>query len=357
MVYRDTTHLYDRVLGSLLAGAAGDAMGGTTEMMHYETIERLHGWVDSMVPRGSTLETARFTPGEDSGVYTDDTRLRNILCRSIIETRGRVSADVFGLSWERLMDGWFYTPVVNSYYKIASGTRPRHAGRGNMASNSSAMSMYPLGLISPANPREAARDAYDVCSVIHDSYALDGAVAVIAATSEAVRKGTTVDAVVEAGISYLDHGATEMRDSIERAVDLARRSGDYKEFRREFYASCTYDWPQNDLGTSMPPPGFYDTAEPREAVPTVFGLFVLSEGTVVKGLPYAANFGRDADTIGSMLGGICGAYVGASSIPEAWVADIGEANDFSHADTARSLTDIAIEELARSETIMEDVLG
>ena len=45
----------------------------------------------------------------------------------------------------------------------------------------------------------------------------------------------------------------------------------------------------------------------------------LSQGDPKQAITWAANFGRDADTIACMVGGIVGALHGSSGLPEEWV--------------------------------------
>src|SRR5438445_12075251 len=62
------------------------------------------------------------------------------------------------------------------------------------------------------------------------------------------------------------------------------------------------------LGTKKGNSRFYDTAEPRETVPAVFGLLIQAEGHFRESVVYATNFGRDADTIASIIGSIACAF-------------------------------------------------
>ena len=64
-------------------------------------------------------------------------------------------------------------------------------------------------------------------------------------------------------------------------------------------------------------------ASVEEAIPQAFALFLLSKGSFERGIILAANFGRDADTVGAVLGAIRGAQLGASKIPEAWIERTG----------------------------------
>jgi ADP-ribosylglycohydrolase len=59
-----------------------------------------------------------------------------------------------------------------------------------------------------------------------------------------------------------------------------------------------------------------------EAVPQAFALFQLTEGDFQRGLFWAANFGRDADTIGALVGALAGARQGFAIIPPAWVEKV-----------------------------------
>lgn len=320
--------LYDRVSGSIIAGTLGDSIGGVTEMMHYKTIERVFNRVDGPRPTGSDPSTARFDPGLEAGRYTDDTRLKFFLVDAIAAHDDVLTADTFGAYMKNNLTGWFFTPVVNAYHKMwTNGVRPREAGRGNMASNSTAMAITPIGIINACDPAGAARNTYDVASVIHESYALDAAVSIACAVAEALKPDSSVDSVVAAPAKYLDQ-SSEIPALIERAVAIAKATANFEEFRENFYDTMTLEWPQTDLtDTGGTPEGFYTTAEPRETIPAVFGIFVASGGDPREAVLNAANFGRDSDTIGSMVGGIAGALSGTSSIPKEWIEIVDNAND------------------------------
>jgi len=334
------TKLFDAVYGSLVGGAIGDAMGGATEMMTYEHIERVFGIVDSLHPRGATLTTARFEPGAPVGQVTDDTRLRNLLCRAIVRKGGRVTADDWAETWLDEMEGWFYTPVVNAYHKVfTKAASPREAGHGNMGSNSTAMSISPVGLVNACDPRQAALDAYNVAGLVHEGYARDAACAVAAAVAEAMKAEATVDSIVEASVRFLAVG-NDIGWRVEKAVGLARAQGSYEAFRRAFYDTMLLPWPQKGLLGSQPLEGFYDTAEPRETVPAVFGLLVVAAGEFARSVICATNFGRDADTLASIVGSIVGALVGATSIPRDWIETVEGTNLVSQRALAAELCEV-----------------
>jgi ADP-ribosylglycohydrolase len=312
-------------------------MGGATEMMHYRTIERVFGEISDLVPHGDTPETARFSQAQEAGRFTDDTRLRHILCDAIIARQGRVTADDLAATWRESLNGWFFVPVVNSYYKIMSDVRPRDAGRGNMASNSSAMSIAPVGIINACDPWQAAQDAYGLAGLIHEGYARDAAAMIAAAVAAAFEPGISVEQVIDAALAHVDRDS-EMIDLVHRAVRVARESKDYAAFRAAFYEKMLVDWPQTDIvdGT-MPPTGFYDTAEPRETIPAALALFLVAGGDPERAILHAANFGRDADTMGAIVGSLAGAYAGIERIPRHWVERVETVNGADMSAIARGL--------------------
>jgi ADP-ribosylglycohydrolase len=56
-----------------------------------------------------------------------------------------------------------------------------------------------------------------------------------------------------------------------------------------------------------------------EAVAAAFGVLKLVNKDFRTGVVAAGNFGRDADTIGAIVGAILGAKYGASQMPERWI--------------------------------------
>ena len=349
--FNEQSSLYDKVLGCLAGSALGDAIGGATEMMSYQKIEEIYGWVDQPLPSGETLETARFDPGRPAGVVTDDTQLKNLLCEAIIRKGGRVIADDWAEIWLEQMAGWFYTPVVNAFHKLFHDTvRPRDAGRGCMGSNSSAMSISPVGIINACNPAQAAQDAYDVAGLIHEGYARDGACAVAAAVAEAFAPQATVESILQASTAYL-YPKGQMKSSIGQALELARQTGEYKAFRKAFYEQMLIPYPQNAMVAPNPPPdGFYDTAEPRETVPTAMALLLLADGQWRVAVEYAANFGRDADTIGAIVGAIAGAFEGTKAIPEVWITLLNDRNPFNQQALATRMSQAVLQNMALIQT-------
>src|SRR5439155_11015067 len=97
------------------------------------------------------------------------------------------------------------------------------------------------------------------------------------------------------------------------------------------------------------PDGYYDTAEPRETIPIVLGLVYLAGGRARDAIIYSANFGRDADTIGSMVGGIVGAYEGIDGLPTEWVDRVNAVNEVKQDELAQRVMACISAEINRAQ--------
>lgn len=291
------SQLYDKVLGCLLAAEIGDAMGAPAENKTYQEIIAQFGEITDF-----------------SGSGTDDSALKHILCDAIERTSGYPSADAWAEAWmnkrEMFRGGLFWTPVMNTFWKVsAEGISPREAGLGNMVSSSSAMCISPMGIINACNPRQAALETYELAGLIHHNFARDGACSMAAAAAEAFSPGATVASILEAAVEYLPpRSADVMRSFIEKTLALAYETGEYTAFRERY--SAGYILP----GIAMP--------DARETVPVTLALLYLAKGDPKQTIIYGANFGRDADTIASMAGALAGALHGASALPAEWVEKI-----------------------------------
>jgi hypothetical protein len=74
----------------------------------------------------------------------------------------------------------------------------------------------------------------------------------------------------------------------------------------------------------------------------------LANGRARDAIIFSANFGRDADTIGSMVGGIVGAYEGIAGLPSAWVDKVNAVNDVKQDDLAKRMLTCITTEIDRS---------
>lgn len=283
-------------------GLIGDAMGAPAEGKTYRQVAE---------------QFAQITDFEGAG--TDDSAIKLILCDAILKSGGYVTADEFAESFLRHKEKYhhlFYIPVRNMFHKIESKlSLPIYTGLGNMHSSSTAMSISPMGIINAGNPRQAAIETFDVAGLIHagdSTFCRDGACAMAAAVAEAMGVGSTVESVIDAATAYLHRqSSVEMATNIRETLDMARRLSTYEAFREEFYRTRLRDI----------------ASDSRETVPCVLSLFLLSNGDPNTAIVYGANFGRDADTIGTMAGALSGAFKGASGLKPEWVKKVEASYD------------------------------
>jgi ADP-ribosylglycohydrolase len=317
------TALYRKTLGCLIGGIVGDAMGTSCEGKTYQQIEQQLGWVNDFTSDG-----------------TDDTVMKDLLALALIKTDGHAMLD----DWAAVMlEEWdaifgpkrdtFFISVIHMANKLKRHSVPRMAALGNMPSSSSAMCISPVGMVNACDPRAAALQAYNLASLIHVhevGFCQDAAAAMAAAVAEAYRPDATVESVLEAATVYIPRlSGAEMLAAIDRMVALARQTRDYKAFRAAAYQRS------DELFCRI-------TCDSRETVPLALALFYLADGDVERAITYGANFGRDADTVASMVGAIAGAQRGVEAIKPDWIEKIKQYSKRDQPALAADLAAVAL---------------
>ena len=293
--------LADRILAVLIGARVGDAMGAPTEGMEPDEIESGYGWV------------ADFT-----GTGTDDSLMASLLIEALVLSGGRASPDEWAaqiaagheLIYAQRQN--FFPSVLHLVEKLRSGVPPRAAALGNLPSSSSAMCFWPVGVINAGQPGRAAMQAYRLAALVHTypvDFCQDGSAFMAATVAAGLRDCSGIRDACAEGLRQLDSASGEvMRAAISAAIGLAGQADDYREFRARYYAS----------GRERV------ACDARETVPAAAGLACLAGGDIRVAVEYAANFGRDTDTIATMAGALCGAASG-SALPEAWLRQLGAA--------------------------------
>jgi ADP-ribosylglycohydrolase len=319
----DTSILFKKTLGCLLGGLIGDAIGTPTEGKDYRQIEAQYGWVDDFDCDG-----------------TDDTVMKNLVAEALIRTDGYAMLDDWAQVW---LDHWdaifgdklakFFVSVIHTAQKLRRHSIPRMAALGNMPSSSSAMCISPVGIVNACNPAQAALQAYNLASLIHVhdvGFCQDGAAAMAAAVAEAMNADASVDSVVRASTDFIVRlSGREMLDRIDQAVQLAHSTAGYRAFREAVYAQAERFFCRI-------------TCDSRETIPLTLALFVLGEGDLERCVTYAANLGRDADTIASMCGAIAGAQGGIDGIRDDWVKKAHRVTSTDQSELADRLATVAL---------------
>ncbi len=316
----------DKINGSLFGGAIGDAMGGPIEpwVADLDFLERKFG-----TRRIETLYDYLdegpdwYFKGSPRGAYTDDTLVKNAVCKAIIEARGRIGAREFAKAYGQEMRPEYFTRKAGQlwpgeaviwfklYFNITGEPYEempdaRDMGQGNIPAGDAGMIISPVGLINAGDPYQAAMDAVEVSSVLQSGLSATAPSAIAAAVATAMIPGVTIDEVLEAGARHTDR-RTSAR--IRKAVEMARTATSAEAFREEFHKTML--------------PGLCDALE---MISTPFGILALTKGDYRQTIIEAVNFQGDVDTIAGMAGSIAGALHGLSRLPQDWVETVRSAN-------------------------------
>ena len=283
---------FDKAYGALSGLAIGDSLGDAARKPEN---------------RANYGITTDFNKG--ASWSTDDTEFALLTAKTLIGCGGNLTSDI-------VVKAWLEDVAVQDEFKrggaseieaannLRKGIRPPLSGKYNAfhMSDGSAMRIGPVGIICAGDPERAAAMAEIDASVSHYRDGIWGAQAVAVAVSMAM-----ADASME-----------EIFDAIMKVIP--EESWFYHAMNRAFEivdnanGSILDAWmPLHDeLYTSS-------WATTAEALPSAFACLRMRSETFREGVVLAANFARDADTIGAVAGAILGAKYGVSSIPAHWV--------------------------------------
>jgi ADP-ribosylglycohydrolase len=283
---------FDKAYGALSGLAIGDSLGDAARKPEN---------------RANYGITTDFNKG--ASWSTDDTEFALLTAKTLIGCGGNLTSDIVVQAWleDVAVQGEFKrggASEIEAANNLRKGIRPPLSGKYNAfhMSDGSAMRIGPVGIICAGDPERAAAMAEIDASVSHYRDGIWGAQAVAVAVSMAM-----ADASME-----------EIFDAIMKVIP--EESWFYHAMNRAFEivdnanGSILDAWmPLHDeLYTSS-------WATTAEALPSAFACLRMRNETFREGVVLAANFARDADTIGAVAGAILGAKYGASSIPAHWV--------------------------------------
>ena len=337
--------LYDRILGSLAAGAIGDAMGAATEQRSFSEILKLFG--------GPVREFRKpppdspFSGGREAGQVTDDSGQMLRMAQAIIESNGSLTVD--GVVKQLLQ--WADDPEVFRRFagpttraaieELRKGTDPRVVGRqGRLTSlgtsNGAAMRIAPAGLAHPGDLEGAVRDAVTMCLPTHATQlAFSGACAVAAGIARALAPDADVYAVVQAAF----WGA-------RRGDEIGRREGRVvagpSVFRRMEIAVALATYGRELMETTQEIHAHVGSGlHIAEAVPAAVGIFVAAGGDPLEAIAGGVNIGDDTDTVAIIAGSMAGALRGFAAVPKDLYEHLERANALHLTDVARGLAAVA----------------
>ncbi|MBQ6655174.1 MAG: ADP-ribosylglycohydrolase family protein [Erysipelotrichaceae bacterium] len=327
---------YDKVLGGLLAGAVGDALGAATETRSTEQIiEKFGGLVTTFITPPEDV----FAHGFPAGSVTDDFSLAYFTARAIIDAKGiideKTAADAL-LKWAAspffVMSGPTTKASVDRLLGIET-PKPAFmpANDNGKGTNGSAMKIAPVGLFSNGNIDKAIHDAIIICTPTHNnSTSLSAGCAVAAGVSAAMREDASVDSVIEAGLKGAlegeKHGVRLANPSVYERIKLAVEIGrKYKGDDLKVMKKMT-----GIIGTGL---------AAAEAVPSAFGFLAACDGDPLRAVIMGVNAGSDTDTVATIVGAMAGTLNGYYD--EEMLRTIDRVNGFDLRKTAEELLEAA----------------
>ncbi|TGO06665.1 ADP-ribosylglycohydrolase family protein [Serinibacter arcticus] len=344
-------HLADRVAGVLAGAAVGDALGGATEGWTPEQIAQRHGGeVTGIVPPyypdwRTARPIAPYHKGD--GHVTDDTLMTHALVEVYAHRRGHLDAYAVAEDLVPLMIGeprW--VPELEQEALILQRVflaekwivarlhyghvDPREAGVGNIVNCGATMYMAPVGLVNAGDPAAAYREAIDVTGAHQVSYGREAAGVFAATVAAAVAPGADVASVMAAATSLAKDGTAAAIGAVTTAVTdlLARTPSPTTAQVRETIRDAVA--PYDTVGPEYRKPAMDARLPSRtkaiEELPAALGFVLAHDGDTRAAVLGAVNYGRDADSIATMAGAICGGLNGLDSVPADWRRDVATAS-------------------------------
>ncbi len=322
--------LYDKVYGALIGAAIGDAMGGPVEMWHYSEIERVHGWVDSLMEYPESLKLSEHGPwSRAAGTHTDDSRMSKFFCMSFVERGGACSATdlrrAYAHAFEHAQEG-FPKAFLEEYYLKGIYGDEKQAFGGHPV-NAAIMGIAPYGAIHPCDPQKAHDTAFEAMFISEGYSRYSAAIAAAAIAAAMIPGRTPVDAIQAAKQAVAKHRSrvegprwsggdlyryiARRNESLLEAVEpIALRHRNVKTLREELYGTVCQQF----------------CVDGSESLAIAVCMFLAADGDYVKTVEGCVNFGRDNDSSASVGGAIAGAFCGAKAIPPEWIELVESVN-------------------------------
>ncbi len=283
-----------KVQGSLLGLACGDALG---DIGRSDEFRKRYGLITNLY---------------EGAKSTDDTEFATLVARMLVECEGNLTPDFAFLTWKtKILDqGGVFSragmPLYGAIANINRGLLPPLSGKYNVMNidDGAAMRIAPIGMICPGDPERAAHLAVFDAQISHDADGIWAAQAVAASVAVAMAGGSVAE-IVEIGLAQCPRDSW-LRYCFEKAQKICFDCGSIED---------AWELLHTELWTPS------HSAAP-EAIPQAYAIFLLTDGDFKKGLFWACNFGRDADTLGAVVGALTGAKNGIEVIPPDWVQKV-----------------------------------
>lgn len=295
----DDLHSFnDKALGCLAGLAVGDALG---DLGRSDVYRQRYGIITDLY---------------DGARSTDDTEFAILTARTLLDCGGHLTVDGVVASWQKYIidqGGVFERggkPLYGAIANLQRGIRPPYSGIDNVHNqdDGAAMRIAPIGIVWAGAPETAAALAQIEAQISHS---LDGiwAAQAVAASIAVAMVGGTVEEIIQVGLRQIP-----VDSWLGRAMFRAMRICD-----EEGTIETAWSRLHNELWTPV-------HSASAEAIPQAYAVFRLTAGDFRRGMFWAGNFGRDADTICAVVGALSGALCGGNVIPSHWIEMVRRPN-------------------------------
>lgn len=310
----------DKAIGCLIGLAVGDAFG---DIGRNDSYRQRYGIITNL------YEGARST---------DDTEFAMLTAQTLLDCEGRLTTEHLIESWHKyiISEGGVAErggkPLYGAVANLERGIMPPLSGQDNVQNNDdgAAMRIAPIGILCAGDPERAAAMAQIESEISHAKDGIWAAQAVAASIAVAM-DGASVDTIIATGLKYIPEDSWLYR-AMMRAFAICDEAG-------------TIEGAWEGLHTQLWTPVHATAAE---AIPQAYSVFRMTQGDFRRGMFWAGNFGRDADTISAVVGALSGAIHGIGVVPPDWVEKVRRpagvclrfANRMDIVETARQLVQL-----------------
>ena len=299
----------DRILGTCLGTAVGDALGMPIEGISHQNVRTYYKGIKEFRADEQRKDL-------DAGQWTDDTQMTFALVRAMSGTPNpadwpsRAAEQYVALRDEARRWGPTTSAAVE---KLADGAPPEEAGSAEQATNGAAMRAAPLGawwVCTDASIKEAWEVIEPVLTITHQHPAavaagFGQAFAVQHALASGVKSFDAATFWIELVEAVQFAEAQQARDDAEMDDRVSERLVRLRTHLDEFPL---------DLRDLCGGAGAFAD----EAWPYACAMFARRPHLLENTLLSSINVGGDADTHGAILGALLGALHGWSAFPEEW---------------------------------------
>lgn len=305
--------ILDRIRGVIFGAACANSLGGSCIGLNYKDIVTSAG-ISRLRDYAPGLSKSAL-PNHQAGDVLADTYLALTVAESLIATRGKLDETDLRrrigtlLEDEKFLKSAPGAPCLATLRRMADATEPFQEGIEAIHANVAARA-YPAGCLpGPSKSDEPADVAAKQSSLSQGDKRSLSAAAVVADSVHFFIKGGRLD------------NEAEVRTYVKREFEIANRYDErFAESWDDVAPDLNYTSPADDLPYSL----INVESSVNELVPTAVGIFLIFRHSLEEAVCAAARSGGDTDTVAAIVGALSGAYHGASSIPERWLAGIAE---------------------------------